>query len=332
MYLQQMRSADFENDLNVEAMIPLSYPCYGVLSSQLNSDLLAQSQQNYRDLLNDNLESFNYCPILLSLKNQSESLIRLDGLMGFFFPRRSKELDGLNCSIRKPSSFYYSMNKGNNEFSVQSYICAKNKNFSKDEHLSCIECKKNWRTFRNKTAIKYLKESSHKKILKCEEKKYLTLNEEFQEHVKNNKLKWISMKKKLNKLFKRASYWKKKFEKLEVAVLQWRKAEEDRNGFLTINEDDATLWTKFYKFIDEKIESEHIGNVEMIELHKELIRTETEYLGKFNSRNDKRGVRSTKISSRILNYSISLANSLGRVCYEKEAELRNLPTWDTISR
>ena len=136
----------------------------------------------------------------------------------------------------------------------------------------------------------------------------------------------------MNKLFKRASYWKKQFKTLEAAVFQWRKVEENRNGFISINEDEATLWIKFYEFIDEKIESEHIGNEEMIELHKELIRTETKNLSKFNSRNDKREVRSTKISSRKLNYSISLANSLGRVRYEKEAELRNLPTWDTISR
>ena len=75
-----------------------------------------------------------------------------------------------------------------------------------DEHLPCIECKKNWRSFSNKTAIKYLKESSHKKILKCEEKRYASLNEVFQEHVKNNKLKWISINKKMNKLFKRVCY------------------------------------------------------------------------------------------------------------------------------
>ena len=327
-----MSSADFANDLYVESMIPLSYPCYGVLSTQLNSDLLAQSQENYRELLNNKLESLNYCPILLSLKNQSESLIRVHGLMGFFFPRRTKQLNSTNDNMKKPSSFYYSMNRGNNEFSVQSYNCAKNNNFSNDKHVPCSECKINWRTFRNKTAIKYLKESSHKKILKLEEKKYLTLNEEFQEHVKNSKLKWNLIHKKMNKLFKRISYWKKKFKTLEAAVLQWRKVEEDRNGFITLNEDDATIWAKFYEFIDQQIDKEHHGNEEMKELHKELIRTETKSLGKFNSRKDKRGVRSTKISSRILNYSISLANSLGRVSYEKEAQLRNLPTWDTISR
>ena len=102
---------------------------------------------------------------------------------------------------------------------------------------------------------------------------------------------------------------------------------ENRNGFTTINEDDAAMWTKFYEFIDEKIESEHKGNEEMIELHKELIRTETKYFGKFNSRNDKRGVRSIKISSRILNYSISHANSLGRVCYEKEGSRSSKSTF-----
>ena len=327
-----MCPVDCEDSFDFESMNPVNYPCYGVSSSQLNSDLLAQSQENYRQLLNNTLEDFSYCPIVLSLRNPSESLIRVHGLMGFFFPRRSTGLDEPNGNARKPTSFYYSMNRGNNEFSVQSYNCARNKNFSKDELSPCLECKKNWRSFRNKTAVKYVKESSHKKILECEKKKYLSLNEEFQEHVKNNKLKWLFINKKRNKLFKRVSYWKKKFKTLEAAVIQWRKVEKDRCGFITINEDDATMWTRFYEFIDGKIENEHKGNEEMIGLHKELIRTETKFLGKFNSRKDKRGVRSTKISSRILNYSISLANSLGRVSYEKEAELRNLPTWDTISR
>ena len=63
-----MSSTDFENDLNVEAMTSLGYPCYGVLSSQLNSELLAQSQENFRELLNNNSIHSNYCPVLLSLK------------------------------------------------------------------------------------------------------------------------------------------------------------------------------------------------------------------------------------------------------------------------
>ena len=150
--------------------------------------------------------------------------------MGFFFPRRCKELDGFNFNFCKPSSFYYSMNKGNNEFSVQSYNCAKNKNFSIDAHLRCIECKKSWRTFRAKTAVKYLKESSHKKILKCEEKRYASLNEEFQEHVKNNKLKWISINKKIKKLFKRVCYWKKNSKHFKLQSFngaKWKRIKMD---------------------------------------------------------------------------------------------------------
>ena len=136
----------------------------------------------------------------------------------------------------------------------------------------------------------------------------------------------------MNKLFKRVSYWKKKFKTLKAAVSQWRKVEQERNGFLAVNEDESYQWTKFYEFIDKQIDKEHYANEEMRELHKELIRTETSTLGKFNARNDKRGIRTTKISSRILNYSMSLANSMGKVRYENEATLRSLPTWDTISR
>ena len=60
----------------------------------------------------------------------------------------------------------------------------------------------------------------------------------------------------MNKLFKRVSYWKKTFKTLEAAVIQWRRVEKDRSGIITINEDDATMWTKFYEFTDGKIENE----------------------------------------------------------------------------
>ena len=124
----------------------------------------------------------------------------------------------------------------------------------------------------------------------------------------------------------------KNFKNLEAAVSQWRKIEKERYGFITVNEDESSLWTKFYEFIDKQIDKEHHANEEMRELHRELVRTEISTLGKFNTRNDKRGIRTTKISSRILNYSMSLANSMGKARYENEATLRSLPTWDTISR
>ena len=113
--------------------------------------------------------------------------------------------------------------------------------------------------------------------------------------------------------------------------MQWRKVEEERNGFLEIEDEDATVWSKFYKFIDKHIDKENFDNDEKRDLHKELIRTETSSLGRFNTRKDKRGIRTTKISSRILNYCMSLANKLGKVQYKSETQLRSLPTWDTIS-
>ena len=80
------------------------------------------------------------------------------------------------------------------------------------------------------------------------------------------------------------------------------------------------------------IEKEHAGDNEKIALHKELIRTETEQLGIYNKNGNKRGIRTTKISSRILNYSIGLAHSLGKYKYEKEALIRSLPCWSTLTR
>ena len=158
-----MISDDFDDHLNGSCMTSSSYPCYGVTSIQLNSDLLVQSQENYRDLLQDNINYSRYCPVLLSLKNQSKSVIRIHGLMGFFYPRKNKELDASNEHMRKPSSFYYSMNRGKNEFAVQSYNCAKKNNVSNDKYKPCLDCKNNWRTFRDKTALKYLKESVRRK-------------------------------------------------------------------------------------------------------------------------------------------------------------------------
>lgn len=158
------------------------------------------------------------------------------------------------------------------------------------------------------------------------------LRGKFEDHIRKKKMQWATVNQKMNKLLKRASYWRKKYKTLQLAVVQWRKIEEDRNGFVVIEDDDATIWSKIYEFIDKQIDKEHFDNDEKRDLHKELIRTETMSLGKFNSRKDKREVRTTKISSRILNYSMSLANKLGKVQYESEAQLRSLPTWDTISR
>lgn len=306
--------------------------CKGFLTNPLNSDSLVQSQENFRNFLSTSDPSTQYCSILCSILEESNSLVDLEGLMGFFLPRNINAKNSIVKDMIIPTSFYYSVHNGKNNFMVQSYSCVKNKNIQLQYNKSCSDCKINWRSFRNNTAIKYLRVTNHNKLIKCSEKKYDILSTEFQKHKEIMKIKWGAVDQKFNKLSKRVSYWKKKFKTLKEAVSQWRKIEEKREGFITIEEDDAIIWKKFYEFIDLKIDREHYANEEMRDLHKELIRTETMTLGKFNTRNDKRGIRTTKISSRILNYSMSLANSMGKVRYENEATLRSLPTWDTVSR
>ena len=77
---------------------------------------------------------------------------------------------------------------------------------------------------------------------------------------------------------------------------------------------------------------EHKDDIEKIKLHKELIRSEMNQLGKFNKYGDKRGIRTTKISTRILSYSLGLAHKLGKHKNEQEAAFRSSPSWSTLTR
>jgi polyhydroxyalkanoate synthesis regulator phasin len=129
--------------------------------------------------------------------------------------------------------------------------------------------------------------------------------------------------KKHNKLIKRASYWRNKCKTLEEAVRLWREIELDREGMLEIGDDKALIRENFYKFFDDLIDKERFSSPEKRALHKELIRAETNTLGKYNKRQDKRGIRKTKI---FLEGSLTLANNLGKVKYEMEASLRSLPS------
>jgi hypothetical protein len=70
----------------------------------------------------------------------------------------------------------------------------------------------------------------------------------------------------------------------------------------------------------------------MAGLHKELITSELRTLGKFNKSGNKRGINKTKISTRILNYALGLAGSLGKAKYEDELMLRSLPARPTLTR
>lgn len=136
----------------------------------------------------------------------------------------------------------------------------------------------------------------------------------------------------LNRTRKRVAYWKGLCKDLRGAVHNWRNVENSRNGFVAIEEEESIKWFKFYTFIDELIEIEYGDDVEMSALHKELIRSELNTLGKFNKSKNKRGINKTKISTRILNYALGLADSLGKVKYESEAIIRSLPAWSTLSR
>ena len=128
------------------------------------------------------------------------------------------------------------------------------------------------------------------------------------------------------------SYWQLQCQKLRNSVRQWRKVEHVRKGFIDVSEEESETWFNFYVFIDKMISKEHAGDPEKISLHKELIRSETSQLGKFNKSGNKRGIRTTKLSTRILNYALGLAHNLGKTNYEKEAELRSLPCWSTLTK
>lgn len=136
----------------------------------------------------------------------------------------------------------------------------------------------------------------------------------------------------MNKIRKKVSYWKGLCRDLRAAVLKWRDVESTRNGFVLIEGEEANKWLKFYNFIDELIAKEYVNDPERGALHKELIKSELENLGKFNKNNNKRGIIKAKISTRILNYSLGLADSLGKAKYEAEASIRSLPSWSTLTR
>lgn len=298
-----------------------------------DSSLLLLCQDNYRSLIKMKGIENNYCQILQSLISDCEPKISTDGLMGFFFPRNSADnKENCDTAILKPTAFYYSSKSGDNNFFVKSYMCAMNINTVKFEDKICDDCNATWRKVRNIAPGKLLKLSDHNRILKNSEKKYQKLMIKSDEIVKDDSVKKALYNRTINKLLKKVSYWRQKCKTLQEAVEEWRKVEATRDGFISIEDDEAQKWLNFYTFIDAQIDLEHYDDEEMKLLHKELIRTETSSLGKFNKRKNKRGITKTKISSRILNYSMSLANKLGKTNYEKESKLHCLPNWSTLTR
>lgn len=322
----------------------LQINCVGISTYPEDSKLLTKCQDNLRTFLKTSHPSSIYCPLLCSIKNGEDTLIRLSGFMGFILPRnestqnlsiesmKTLPASKLEAKLIHPIGFYHVSNDGMNNFLIQSYECTNKMNKVMYEKDTCGDCKLMWRSIRNNSHGKTITLMDHNKRMKSNEKEHAVIIEKKNEIMKQDRIKLSEQNKKINRLLKRISYWKIKFKTLNEAVTEWRKIEQNNNGFLSIEDDEASKWEEFYKFIDGQIDKEQFDDEEMRNLHKELIRSETCSLGKFNKRNDKRGIIKTKISSRILNYSLTLATALGKTSYEEEAKLRSLPSWSTLTR
>jgi hypothetical protein len=254
--------------------------------------------------------------------------------MGFFVQKnRKKKNSEIISNTVIPSAILFRSNDNLNNYWVQSWECF----ISVDEMFnygkSCTVCNSFWRKkLRNLTCVQTVLKSDHDKMIKMNNKErdeLSTLNKKLA--IDNDMI--VSVKNKLiNNLRKKISYWRLQCKDLRSAVQRWRKIEHERKGFFNVNDSESIKWHEFYEFIFSRIDEEHKGDPEKIALHKELIKSEISQLGKFNKSGNKRGMRTVKISSRILNYSLGLAHSLGKVKYEKEATLRSLPCWSTLTR
>ena len=303
--------------------------------SELKPWLFQLCNNNLKELLKESSNS-NYCPYLVSLRNDSVSA-RLDyTLLGFVILTksiRSKSKSFLpKESVITPSALLFTCKNILDKYYLKSYLCEIEQERNRNGRDVCSKCAFFWRSFRGKSPCDTITIKEHKKIMKCSEKKQKIDNEEKRVLIQEIKQQKVDSNKKINSLVKKSSYWKLKCKNIETSVEDWRKKEEEKEGFINIKDDEAKMWITFYDFINELIDKEHPNDPEFAALHKELIRTETQSLGKFNKNNQKTGIKSKKISSKILNYSLTLANALGKTKYEIEASLRSLPSWSTLTR
>ena len=305
--------------------------CSGRRTSPLISWHFIECQQNITKFLSDVNCRTNYCTELCDII-QNKTSLRQDSLLGFFLKsNRKTKINKTVDAVLIPLALLYKAKDDVNSYWIQSFDCVLNN----EECLlteSCKICKLFWRSFRGLSPGPTISMKEHKKIVNRELSDIKISNTLNKKKIENKDEIIKEKNKMLNRLRKKIHYWKNRFIDVESAVAQWREVEFRRNGFIKVNDDEALKWFQFYDFIDQMIEKEHEGDPEKIALHKELIRTETEHLGKYNKNGNKTGIRSTKISSRILNYSIGLAHSLGKNKYEEEALIRSLPHWSTLTR
>ena len=309
--------------------------CKGILLSELKPWLFELSSNNLKNFLNKSSKT-NYCPYLVSLLNKIRSVSENFTLLGFISPndaihRKNNSVESEH-NIITPSALLFTCNKSLQKFYIKSYLCEIEQKHNRNGRDVCNKCALFWRSYRGLSPSSSIPKKEHNRILKKNE-----IRKKKNEEEKKNLLLVIRKQKEdsnktINRLIKKCSYWKLKCKNIEASVEEWRKKEVEKDGFLKIKDDEAKMWIIFYDFINELIDKEHINDPELAALHKELIRTETQSLGKFNKNNKKTGVRSRKISSKILNYALTLATALGKTKYEIEAALRSLPSWSTLTR
>lgn len=299
----------------------------------LKIGLFEECQYNLNKLLNDENRNNTFCPHICKLIKNASTLIKDKTFLGFLLPSNRKRLfSEVASNLKSPSALLFKANDRLIDYSMQSWECYVVNDEKICQKGPCKCCKSFSRSFRGWIPKQTVLMSDYNKVIK----KNIRNVEELQQKNANlliENAKYLNEKNQtMNRLRKRVSYWRFRCKDLKSAVAQWRKIEHERKGFFDVSEKESERWFKFYTFIDEFIEREHAGDSEKILLHKELLRSETSHLGKFNKSGNKRGLRTTKLSSRILNYALGLAHNLGKVKYEKEAAFRSLPCWSTVTK
>ena len=306
------------------------FECKGVSVVSLEVWIFSSCQKNLTFLMTT--DASKYCPSLTEIINRIKESNSREMLIGFLLSRMIKSVRSSidNTSYVTPSALVFKADDSINSFFIQSYQCAVNINTRKEKDC-CKDCKLYRRKSRGFHPCDTVLMSVHKRILKKKDNTINDLKRKSDLQVEENKVVIAEKNRTINRLRKKICYWKLICKDIRSAVEKLRNIEHERKGFISITEDESQNWFNFYSFIDKFIEQEHRGDNERIKLHKELIRSEMNQLGKFNKNGDKRGIRTTKISTRIFNYSLGLAHNLKKHKYEEEATFRSLLSWCTLT-
>ena len=298
--------------------------CNG-FSTRIQPDLLAQASLNYNNFLDDNEKLLHYSDDLCSLIENGQN----SKLFGFQLQGRVN--NKLNANTKKqPSSIIYLGDRKDNSFVVRNIACSKNR--SKKSASFCENCYKSYRNVIRRSNQRHSSDKPNPKIFKSVKRNYKTVCNRYDKKIGTYQNKIKVMSKEKISMRKKLSYTIKKCEHLEPIAKQWREREEkDETGFVEVN--GIEKWAELLDLIFNKIDKEHANDSELASFHKELLKTELESLGNFNKKGDKRGMTTGKISTRILNYALKLADSMGKSNYLAEVKIRpSLPSWDTLTR